>query len=693
MAVDTAAAVNVTTANDMICSGEPDALSDNICLNDIVSFSSNGARMQEPGNAAEVLTRVELDVAYCSEKLLNLEVLLMQVSARENGIELLAVESYNFSEESTEKGLEFDLLSGILDSELNELSYFMVSLQTEITDALQKIASREHFREAFIEIEEKLRDSEETLKQSLNQLGELKLQFAEFQRTLSTFNGQENGTNKEEGSSGNGHFSRMDTRLKMQTVEQQKHILRMLEKSLARELDMERKLYDSRNTEEELRKKLHSSEQDLYWMEEETEVMSGRLFEAEIASELLMGISKGLMSHLQILQFNLNGSIQREGDMRSKLQNSMDQIETKDSLLSELKISSSGLSTSLKEAENKYILSDSEASILREKLHSLEEQLKDSETKLQSAYVSIKESQEKQNALSSKLSDYENLKDEPRGNISTAECIRDNLTSECTVLPETIMELNEKLDSLRSSVNSLGYMNSLERMLREYSLQLQHAKASAEAHQEKQSLLNSTIDDMDNVIEDLKTRVSKAEIRAEKAEARCSSLSETNMETNEELSYLRSRMECLELSLIQADDEKVVTAKDISIRTKAISDLVQRLSMERERLQNQISSLIKRNNILATKSRENGTQTTNHMSEDDPSTCASVTESSISGFQVSNLSKGAATEGEVKRVVSSVESVRSIDAWQLNSKYYLIPLLVLFVSVFVYLWNLEQCPF
>ncbi|KAF9623572.1 hypothetical protein IFM89_003362 [Coptis chinensis] len=81
--------------------------------------------------------------------------------------------------------------------------------------------------------------------------------------------------------------------LKMQTVEQQRHILKMLEKSLARELDMEKKLSESRNIEEELKKKLCFAEHELSQMEEEAEGVLGRLFEAEIAAEVTYGNFKG----------------------------------------------------------------------------------------------------------------------------------------------------------------------------------------------------------------------------------------------------------------------------------------------------------------------------------------------------------------------------------------------------------------
>ncbi|PIA63339.1 hypothetical protein AQUCO_00200985v1 [Aquilegia coerulea] len=688
-----------------IDTGEPDALSENICLNDIVSLSSNGARMHEPGNAGEILTRVELDVAYCSEKLLNLHILLMQVSIRENENESLTVEKHDISEESAEKGLELDLLSGIINSELRELSDFMISLRTEIVDARQKNSNHEHVREDCAEIEDKLHDSEETLKQSQTQLEEMKMQFAQFQRTLSTFDGH--GDGKDVNFTENGQFSPINTKLKMQTVEQQKHILRMLEKSLARELDMEKKLSDSRRNEEELKKKLHSTENELFWMEEETEVFFGRLFEAENAAELLMGISKGLMGRLQIVQFNLNGSVQREGDMRSKLQNSTDHVRTSESSLQNLEASSSepdnftqknNLETSLKETEDKGTID--EASTLRKKMHLLEEQLKESETELQTAKASLEESQKEQIILSSKLSELLSVTEDLKGNVVKAESRAESLASKCTLLTETNIKLNKEMGSLSND------RSSLEKELRDSKIQLEHGKASSEASQEQQNMLYSAIDDMEHLIEDLKSRVSKAEIRAEKAEAKCAVLSETNLEINEELNFLRSRMECLEISLNQADDEKIETARDIGIRTTAISDLIMRLAMERERLQKKISSLVKANQILDTKPDKD--PTVKLITENTPSTCVKASDEVedylASSFQVDKLSKDAPVfKSEAEAVVSTedaivglsgAETVRSIDAWQLNSKHYLVPILILLFSIVaVYLFQLEKCPF
>ena len=56
-------------------------------------------------------------------------------------------------------------------------------------------------------------------------------------------------------------FSSKNVLSKIQIGEQQKHILRMLEKSLAREMELEKKLIESKEIEEDLNIRLHTSEQ------------------------------------------------------------------------------------------------------------------------------------------------------------------------------------------------------------------------------------------------------------------------------------------------------------------------------------------------------------------------------------------------------------------------------------------------
>ncbi|KAF8407909.1 hypothetical protein HHK36_007047 [Tetracentron sinense] len=717
--VDTPIAVDDISTDDLE--------SDNLYLHEVVT--SNGEGMRELGSAGEVLTRIELDLACSSEKLVNLDILRMYVAAREGDFEASDVENENISADSVEKALEFDFLSGILDSEVRELDNFMATLQTEIVNARQNISSCEHLRESFSEMEEKLHDSEETLKQSLDQVSEMTMQSAKFQRTLLAFVGQENWNNDDGADfSENDQFSNKNAKLKMQTAEQQRHILRMLEKSLAREIDLEKKLSESRQSEDELKLKLHSSDQEIFCMEEAAEAVWGRFCEAENAAEVLMGIAKEQMGRLQIVQFNLNGSVKREGEVRSKLQDCTDQLKAKESAIQKMESSSAelhdfllaqttSLKSSLRETENKYILSNSESFTLREKVNSLEEQLKESEFELQNADPTVERNQDQHNALCSELSEMENVVEDLKEKISKAESRAGSAEAKCTLLAQTNLELNEELGFLKGSDNNMDKVNLLEKQLRECDIQLQLAKASAEASQEQQNMLYSAIEDMENLIEDLKSKVSKSESRVENAEEKCVILSETNLELNEELSFLRARMECLEASLNQADDAKKRTAQDIVIRTKEIADLVMQVATERERLHKQICTLTKENKILVktlwkTKNdasinmsqNGNGDNQEFLFSKHDLSTSAytkaseeSITESPDTSFKVDKSLKDAPvceTEEEPPFSTSKPETVRTIEAGQLNSKYIFMAILILVISMIaVYLFQQESCPF
>jgi predicted nucleic acid-binding Zn-ribbon protein len=103
-------------------------------------------------------------------------------------------------------------------------------------------------------------------------------------------------------------------------------------------------------------------------------------------------------------------------------------------------------------------------------------------------------------------------------------------------------------------------------------------------------MLYSAIWDMETLIEDLKSKVSKAESKLDTAEEQCVLLSETNSELDNELSFLKARIEFLETSLDQANNAKLESAKEINVRTKFILDMVMQLAIERERIQSQVST-------------------------------------------------------------------------------------------------------
>lgn len=408
----------------------------------------------------------------------------------------------------------------------------------------------------------------------------------------------ENGVNVSEGD----RLSSGNTKIKMQTIEQQRHILRMLEKSLAREIDLEKKFAESRQTEEELKPRILTLEQGMVSMEEEVMDVSERLFEAQNTAAVFMGISKELLGRLQLAQFNLNNSTHRETELRSKLEECTAKLKAKEIALRTLQSSDTRLSDFVQaqvdtlkekftEVERKFILADSEAFTMREKADSLERQLKESELNLSNAKASLDESREQNDNLYSLINTLENDTANLKAKLFEAEKRAHNAESKCKLIVETNTELIEELSLLKGQDFTSEKVEFLEMQLKESEIRLLNAVASAEASQEKQSMLYSTIGDMENLIEDLKLKVSKAENRADSAEDKCIILSETNAELSEELRFLRGRLGCLEASLNQAEEMKMATARDIGIRTQLIANLLMQLGMERERLHQQVCLL------------------------------------------------------------------------------------------------------
>ena len=351
--------------------------------------------------------------------------------------------------------------------------------------------------------------------------------------------------------------------IRLQTVEQQRHILRMLEKSLAREMDLEKDINDSREIQENLRLRMFFSEQELDNMEEEAIDVWERWLEADNTSEILLGISQGLLGRLHISQFSLNGQSHRESELRANL----------------------------KDAEDKLTFANSEVSALSNKVSSLEKQLKESEFQLLNAKASADEYQKQYNVQCSEARDMGNIIVELKEAVSNAESRAISAETKCQLLTETNSKLDEELALLRGATTRAEL---LERKLKESNLRLQKTVASAKASQEKQSNLYSTIRDMENVIKDLKSKVSKAQGRADSAEDNCIILSESNAELNEELSFLRSRLESLEGSLQREEEVKMATVEDIGKQAKVFKKLVTQLAVERERLKQQVKIKIEK---------------------------------------------------------------------------------------------------
>ncbi|XP_039014900.1 WPP domain-interacting tail-anchored protein 2-like isoform X1 [Hibiscus syriacus] len=530
------------------------------------------------------LDRIDLDLAYSNEKLVNLHVLLMLLLGWDSGSAAMGLENGDISAQFIEKALAFDLLCGILDSELREIETFLGTVQSEIVDARGKTSSCLPLRAGFDEMDKKLHDSEESMKKCQGIVFEVKLLSTKLQASFPYFRNENWSNDEAVDISVQYQLSNLIGKSKVQTVEQQRRILRMLDKSLARELDLEKKLSESEQNEEQLKLKLHYTEQVSLRMEEAAEVVWGRFLEAENAAEVLMGISKELLGRLQIVQFNLNGSIQREAELKSKLEGCIDELNAKDIALKKLEISNAEQAAKA-----------SEVITLRKNMKLLVEQLKESELQLKKANASNETSQEH-------LHEMEIVIDSLKESLYEAENRAESAEAKVSELTDTNLELTEELNFLKgNNEKSTTKVTSLETQLRESEIQLQHAKASSEASQEQQSMLYSAIWDMETLIEDLKSKVSKAESRTESVEEQCIILSESNFELNNELGILRHKIECLETSLNKANIEKAANAQEISHRTKLITDMVAQLASERERIQNQLSSLVKEKETLMKK--------------------------------------------------------------------------------------------
>ncbi|GAU21684.1 hypothetical protein TSUD_242560 [Trifolium subterraneum] len=551
-------------------------------LYSLKEFSTKENDMQDLEISLQALTEIDHRLAYSSEKLVNLHILYIYLLARENDLEEMDSKNIDNLENLFENAMMFDLLSGILDSEVREHDSFMETLHEEIVDARRKILSCRHLTEVFLIMDEKLQDSEESAKQFQQQLLDLKMHSSQLQKSLAAFQHKNWETGK--------ILSLSDVKVKSneQTVEQRRYILRMLEKSLARELDLEKKLAESTNNEE-LKLKLRYTEQVAFYMEEAAEVVWGRFLEADNATEVLMGISKGIMGRLQVTEFNLNGSMKRENELKSTVQNLIEQHKAKDVALEKHERCNVNVNN---------IEENSELLALREKMKFLEQERKDFE-------VQINSLTEENEACHEQLIEIENFAESLKESIDMAENRAESAEAKVTQLTETNIELTEELNFLKGSASTVEKkVGSLEKQLREFDIQLQNAKASSEASQEQQNMLYSAIWDMEILIEDLKSKATTAESNKDSAEEQCIVLSEKNEELHKEVDLLKSRMHILQTFLDQASNTKLSSAKEIDTRTKFIMDLVMQVASERERINKLLDDLKQENKRLVGKLKD-----------------------------------------------------------------------------------------
>lgn len=398
----------------------------------------------------------------------------------------------------------------------------------------------------------------------------------------------------------------------------QRNNLQLLEKSLARELEIEKNMTDARRKEEEIKLSLHYAEQETYFMEETVQTLLGRLFEAENFTVVQTGVSQELVRKLETVQFDLNRSLSNESEMKFNLM-----------------LHEHDLQEALKAVEERSDIANSEAISLRVKVNSLEKQLHSCNILSQEAKASHETVVEQQNILNSELLDLENVILDLRDNLFKTDSRAENAEAKCILLTETNMELNEEMSYLKR--NDSGKTFSLEMKLKESDARLEQAYTNIEALEEQKRLLTYSVSDMEDVVDKLKTKVFKTEKRAEmaeqvyktdievlkrqkrlltcsviemenvvndlktevlkntkraeSAESRCVQIIQNNIELNKSLSFLRHRLQTLEEDLYRTRNEKIDTANVINIKTQDILNLVMKLASKREHFHTKVQIL------------------------------------------------------------------------------------------------------
>ncbi|XP_066362090.1 WPP domain-interacting tail-anchored protein 1-like isoform X2 [Miscanthus floridulus] len=638
------------------------------------------------GSNVEILSRIELDIAFASEKLLNLEMLVMEIARQATDFEPTTLEDESISSETAENAFELDILYGILDAEVKELHNLISSLQADI----KSIEHQDYEEESGGKVKARMDAAKLSLKQMQELIADIRNESAKFEKAIVFSH------DKEAVGCDNGHLSYQTG---TQTEDQHGNVLHMLEKSIASELDLEKKLSDSLSVIEDLRLKLHHQEEEIYFLEESTETVSGRMFEAENASDLLFGTSKELINRPNNMQFHVSALKCTKDDLKSKLEQSLTKL--------------SFLENSPDKVEKESDKVEAGSPSLQDKIQELEKQLNESNFQLQLSLASAETRQEEQNSLQSELSTMENTIKNIKVDVSRAESRAQNAEIRCMQLTVANIELNGELDALKSEKSDKA--NLLEKKLTESNTQLEHAKAAVDAIVEQQGMLKCTMSDMEHIIEDLKGKVSKAETRAESAESKCTRLTDTNLELSEELAFLRGRVESLENSLREANHAKVSTAKDIGVRTKIITDLVRKLALERERLHLQVATLTKKNKMLVKKCKEdiNGSiqmskkatsnrtefQSTKKAEEICPDSLPSQTVVQKPSDPIDNdevktqsPSQDVSTSEDDSTLDDIHETVRTLEPSLLNRKYTFVVYLVLLAAVVVFLLHEDGSP-
>jgi len=152
--------------------------------NSLVAVSNGEHGKVKIDDFTNMLTRLEIDLAYSSEKLVNLDRYMTAVSFEDDRLGKMS--KIEIPEEDIEKALIFDLLFGFIHSEVTELEHVLSILRAKITNAHQKIYPCEgHTEEPNAFQQNKLHQFESSWEYLQEKVSTMKQHLAQLHRTLS----------------------------------------------------------------------------------------------------------------------------------------------------------------------------------------------------------------------------------------------------------------------------------------------------------------------------------------------------------------------------------------------------------------------------------------------------------------------------------------------------------------------------
>ncbi|XP_022007028.1 WPP domain-interacting tail-anchored protein 1 [Helianthus annuus] len=411
--------------------------------------ATNYGASSPPETTEEIITTFVMDIQCISEKLANLNSLSMCVEIKENDLEAFVSDT---DSDLVIKTLEYALLSGFLDSEVNLLEAYISHLQMEKDNVIKSLFSRIHGGETLSGMVDMLHDSEKALELLLADVLEIKTRSANFEKNLIRLCGCEDYTE----SLNSIDQAELNEKMKMNmhTLESHRDVLRKLDKSLEREINLENRVSELTQMEETLTTRLRLSEQEVVYAKEEAETTFEKFYETDHTRELLTETCKVLISKINMLQFNLKGSIQRESQLKRDLlkleERSTDESAYTEGIL-ELISTIEDLRAQVMEAEYKR----KELKDANEKVVSLEAELSDVKVKLQHAETCYKDIGEEKNVLLSTILGMDNVIEDLKNKVTQGKVQTKSMEDRYIFLSKSKSSLKKELKIVKGKVKSL----------------------------------------------------------------------------------------------------------------------------------------------------------------------------------------------------------------------------------------------